>query len=108
MKSKILFTGFILLAMATLNAQTSFYDFTVKDISGKDYPLSQLKGKKVLVVNTASKCGFTPQYAGLENLYKKYNEKGLEILGFPCNQFGNQEPGTEKEIVNNFILGVLI
>jgi glutathione peroxidase len=98
MKSKILFTGFILLAMATLNAQTSFYDFTVKDISGKDYPLSQLKGKKVLVVNTASKCGFTPQYAGLQELYEKYGKDDFVIIGFPANNFAEQEPGSNEEI----------
>jgi glutathione peroxidase len=98
MNSKILFTGFILFAMATLNAQTSFYDFTVKDISGKDYPLSQLKGKKVLVVNTASKCGFTPQYAGLQELYEKYGKDDFVIIGFPANNFAEQEPGSNEEI----------
>jgi len=74
------------------------YDFTVKDIHGKSVRLSQYKGKALLIVNTASKCGFTPQYKGLEALYKKLNGKGLEILGFPCNQFGAQEPGSEGEI----------
>jgi len=76
----------------------SIYDFTVKDIHGKDVKLDQYKGKALLIVNTASKCGFTPQYKGLEALYGKLKGKGLEILGFPCNQFGAQEPGTEAEI----------
>lgn len=76
----------------------NFFDFTVKDASSQPYDLSQHKGKTVLVVNVASKCGFTPQYAGLENLHKKYKDQGLVILGFPCNQFGSQEPGTDSEI----------
>ena len=76
----------------------SIYDFTVNDIHGKPVKLDKYKGKVVLVVNTASKCGFTPQYKGLESLYRKYRDKGLEVLGFPCNQFGGQEPGSEKEI----------
>jgi glutathione peroxidase len=76
----------------------SIYDFTVKDIHGKDVKLDKYKGKTLLIVNTASKCGFTPQYKGLEALYEKLSAKGLEILGFPCNQFGAQEPGTEAEI----------
>ena len=74
------------------------YDFTVKDIHGKSVKLSAYKGKPLLIVNTASECGFTPQYKGLEALYKKLHGKGLEILGFPCNQFGAQEPGSEAEI----------
>ena len=74
------------------------YDFTVKNIRGKNVKLDSFKGKALLIVNTASECGFTPQYKGLEKLYEKLQDKGLEILGFPCNQFGAQEPGTEKEI----------
>jgi glutathione peroxidase len=74
------------------------YDFTVKDIHGKSVKLDKYKGKPLLIVNTASKCGFTPQYKGLEALYEKLHGKGLEILGFPCNQFGEQEPGSEAEI----------
>ena len=79
----------------------NFYDFVAKDINGKDINMNQYKGKVVLVVNTASKCGFTPQFKGLEELYNEYKEKGFEILGFPCNQFKNQDPKSNKEI-NNF------
>lgn len=82
----------------TLSAQKSFHDFTVKDINGNDYPLSNLKGKKVLVVNTASKCGLTPQYEGLQELYEKYGGDNFEIIGFPANNFAKQEPGTNEEI----------
>ena len=76
----------------------SIYDFTVKTRRGEDYELSALRGKVVLVVNTATGCGFTPQYEGLEKLYEKYHDKGFEILDFPCNQFRNQAPGTDEEI----------
>jgi glutathione peroxidase len=74
------------------------YDFSALTIDGIDLPLSEFRGRALLIVNVASKCGFTPQYAGLEALYKKYHERGLEVLGFPCNQFGLQEPGEESEI----------
>lgn len=76
----------------------SFFDFSVLSNKNEPYPLSQHKGKVILIVNVASKCGYTNQYKGLEELYKKYDEKGLMILGFPCNQFGAQEPGTDEEI----------
>lgn len=76
----------------------NLYDLKVKRSNGEDLELSTLKGKVLLVVNTATGCGFTPQYEALENLYKKYHEKGLEILDFPCNQFGHQAPGTDDEI----------
>ncbi len=73
-------------------------DFTVKDLQGASVNLSDYSGKVLLVVNTATGCGFTPQYSGLQMLYDKYKDKGLEILDFPCNQFGNQAPGTNEEI----------
>ena len=79
---------------------TSAYDFSAKNIDGEEQSLNDYKGKAMLAVNTASKCGFTPQYAGLEKLYKKYEDKGLVVLGFPCDQFGHQEPGNEDEIKN--------
>jgi glutathione peroxidase len=74
------------------------YDFSVKDIHGKEQKLDRYRDKVVLIVNVASKCGFTPQYKGLEALYEKMHSRGLEVLGFPCNQFGAQEPGSEQEI----------
>jgi glutathione peroxidase len=79
---------------------SSFYNFSVKNIDGKEESLSKFKGKVLLIVNVASKCGFTPQYKDLQTLYQKYQAKGLEILAFPCNQFGAQEPGDEAEIKN--------
>lgn len=82
----------------TAFSQGNFHDFVVKDINGKDYKFSQLKGKKVIVVNTASKCGFTPQYEDLEKLYKEFGGKDFVIIGFPANNFLHQEPGTDKEI----------
>ncbi len=75
-----------------------FYKLTATSLNGQPVPMSDFAGKIVLVVNTASHCGFTPQYAGLETLYKKYADQGLVVLGFPCNQFGNQEPGGADEI----------
>ncbi len=77
---------------------TSIYDFSAQTITGKEQSLGDYRGKVLLVVNTASKCGFTPQFAGLEELYEKYKDKGLEILGFPCNQFAKQDPGSDSEI----------
>jgi len=76
----------------------SIYDYKVKKRDGSEFNLSDLKGKVVLIVNTATGCGFTPQYDGLEKLYKNYHTRGLEILDFPCNQFGHQAPGTDDEI----------
>lgn len=75
-----------------------FYTLSAQSITGNDIPMQTYEGKTILVVNTASKCGLTPQYEGLEALYNKYKDQGLIILGFPCNQFGNQEPGDEKSI----------
>jgi glutathione peroxidase len=83
-----------------LQPAKSFYDFTVKTINGEDFALSSLKGKKVLVVNTASKCGYTPQYADLEKLYKEYGGDHFVIIGFPANNFLSQEPGSNEEIEN--------
>ena len=80
---------------ATVHAPTTIYDFSMKTIDGKVVPLSKFKGKVLLVVNVASKCGNTPQYAGLETMYSQDKHKGFAILGFPCNQFGGQEPGTD-------------
>ena len=77
-----------------------FYDYKVKNILGEELSMSEYKGKVVLIVNTASKCGFTKQYEGLEELYEKYKDQGFVILGFPCNQFGAQEPGDNAEIKN--------
>nr|WP_321406625.1 glutathione peroxidase [uncultured Carboxylicivirga sp.] len=77
---------------------SQFYQFEANSLQGKPVSMEEYKGKTVLVVNTASKCGLTPQFEGLESMYKKYKEKGLVILGFPCNQFANQEPGDEKSI----------
>jgi glutathione peroxidase len=93
-------TTLALLAMMNIPnpAPNSIYDFTMKDIDGKPQSLKKFKGKVVLVVNVASKCGLTPQYAGLQAMYKKYEKDGLVVLGFPANNFGGQEPGSEEEI----------
>jgi glutathione peroxidase len=79
-------------------AMTSIYDFSARTLQGKDVSLADYRGKAMLIVNTASKCGFTPQYEGLETLYKAHRAEGLVVLGFPCNQFGAQEPGSADEI----------
>lgn len=94
---KIFTTLLALGTLFTVNAQ-SIHQFKVKTLEGKDFDLSSLKGKKVMVVNTASECGFTPQYKELEALYEKYKDKNFVIVGFPCNDFGGQEPGTSGEI----------
>jgi len=78
----------------------SFHDLTAKDINGKEYKMSDLKGKKVMVVNVASHCGYTPQYSQLQEVYDKYKDKNFVILGFPCNQFMGQEPGSNSEILD--------
>jgi glutathione peroxidase len=78
----------------------TIYDFQARTIDGKELSFSDYRGKVLLIVNVASQCGFTPQYQGLEDLYKKYHESGFLVLGFPCNQFGGQEPGRETEIKN--------
>jgi len=81
-----------------------FYNFTAKSLQGKETEMKAFQGKTILVVNTASKCGLTPQFEGLEKLYQKYREKEFVILGFPCNQFANQEPGDEKSISEGCLL----
>ena len=97
MKSITLIFSLILISSIAFS-QKSFYDFKVKDIDGKDFDLSSLKGKKVLVVNTASKCGLTPQYKQLEEVFEKYGGEKFTIIGFPANNFMKQEPGTDSEI----------
>jgi glutathione peroxidase len=96
-----LFAG-LMLNIISMNGQSqntgSFYDFKVRTLEGQEFDLAQLKGKKVLVVNTASKCGFTPQYEGLQKLYEKYGGDHFTIIGFPANNFMRQEPGTNKQI----------
>jgi glutathione peroxidase len=92
------FSMFLFNKTISADSTASIYDFSANTIDGKTKPLSDYKGKVLLIVNTASKCGFTPQFEGLEALYKKYKDKGFEILGFPSNQFANQDPGTNAEI----------
>ena len=98
MKTIVLMMVSLLFAVSLEAQNKSFYDFAVKTIDGKEFSLSSLKGKKVLVVNVASKCGLTPQYAQLEKLYEKYKDKDFVIIGFPANNFMGQEPGSNEEI----------
>ena len=98
LKSIVTMIGAITFLSVAAQAADSVYDIPLKDIDGKDASLKPYKGQVILVVNVASKCGFTPQYTALEALYKKYTLEGLVICGFPCNQFGKQEPGTDSEI----------
>ncbi len=93
-----LFIGLAASSLYADPAQGTVYSFKMRDIDGKMVSLAKYKGQVILIVNVASKCGHTPQYAGLETLYEKYKEKGFVILGFPCNQFRNQEPGTAAQI----------
>ena len=95
---RLMFCLMAMMSMLTLSAQSSIYDFTVKNDAGKDVSIAEYKGKVLLIVNTATRCGFTPQYEELEALYEKYSKDGFEILDFPCNQFGEQAPGTIQEI----------
>ena len=95
---KILTILAALCAIACTAGKTTIYDFTAEANNGEQVNFKDYKGKVLLVVNTASKCGFTPQYDGLEALYKKYKDQGLVVIGFPCDQFGHQEPGTDGEI----------
>lgn len=103
MKYTFFIISFTLLSLFSAKAQnmpadSNFYNFKNTSLDGKEISMKEYEGKVVLIVNTASKCGFTPQYEGLEALYKKYSSKGLVVLGFPCNQFASQEPGNAEEI----------
>jgi glutathione peroxidase len=93
-----LFFGALLIMASSLFAASGIYGFTLNSIEGKPVPLADYEGKVVLVVNVASQCGYTPQYSALEAVYEKYKDQGLVILGFPANNFGAQEPGTNEEI----------
>jgi len=107
MFSKKIYLAYILLVMFSFITKSDaqykklFFDFDIENIDGEDIKLSKYKGKTILLVNVASKCGFTKQYSGLQELYDKYKDKGFVIIGVPSNQFGGQEPGTNEEI-NNF------
>jgi len=98
MKSIFIYILFSFLSISAFAQSQNFHDYVVKTIYGEEYPLSQLKGKKVLVVNVASKCGLTPQYEQLQALYEKYQHENFIIIGFPSNDFREQEPGTPEEI----------
>ncbi len=98
MKILILLAAALILQIISVRAADSIYDIPLKDIDGKDASLKPYAGKVVLIVNVASKCGYTPQYTALEAIYQKYKDQGLVVCGFPCNQFGGQEPGTDAEI----------
>lgn len=95
---KLITSIMLIMTVSAVMAQESIYSFKVKDDKGAEVSLEQYKGKVLLIVNTATRCGFTPQYKDLEAMYEKYNEQGFEILDFPCNQFGAQAPGTIAEI----------
>lgn len=97
MKTLALIAALLVMTQFTMHAE-SIYDLKLKDIDGKETSLKPYQGKVLLIVNVASKCGYTKQYDGLEAVYEKYKDKGLVVLGFPCNQFGGQEPGTNEEI----------
>jgi glutathione peroxidase len=98
MNNTLLALAAMLMTAVSLRAADSLYDLPLKDIDGKDVTLKPYAGKVLLLVNVASHCGFTPQYAALESVYQKYSPQGLVVCGFPCNQFGGQEPGTDAEI----------
>jgi glutathione peroxidase len=98
MKKVVVLMIAVIMSIGAIAQNKTFHDYTVKDIEGKKYDLSQLKGKKVLVVNVASKCGFTPQYKDLQELYKTYKDSNFVVIGFPANNFMKQEPGTNEEI----------
>ena len=98
MKICLILCGLLLLQVVYAQVASSIFNIPLRDIEGKASSLEPYEGKVLLIVNVASKCGYTPQYAGLEALYKKYKDKGFLVLGFPCNQFGGQEPGTSEQI----------
>ncbi len=98
MKMILITSAVLSLTLTSVRAVDSIYEIPLKDIDAKSTSLKPYTGKVLLVVNVASKCGYTPQYSALEALYEKYKDKGLTVLGFPCNQFGGQEPGTNEEI----------
>src|ERR1039458_3645728 len=98
MKTYLIMCAAMLLPAVLAQAADTLYGPPLKDIDGKSTSLKAYEGKVLLIVNVASKCGYTPQYAGLEALQEKYKDKGFTVLGFPCNQFGGQEPGTNEEI----------
>ncbi len=98
MKTILILSALLFLQVVFAHAVESIYDISLKDIDGKSTSLKAYQDKVLLIVNVASKCGYTPQYAGLETLYEKYKSRGFYVLGFPCNQFGGQEPGTNEEI----------
>lgn len=93
-----IFLALLLVGTVAMAGEKSIYDFTMNSIDGESTPLSKFQGKVVLVVNVASRCGFTPQYSALEKVYEKYKDRGFVIVGFPANNFGGQEPGTDQEI----------
>jgi glutathione peroxidase len=98
LKTCVVLTGLVLASTLVGGPAPMLYDIPLKDIDGKSTSLKAYQGKVLVVVNVASKCGYTPQYSGLEALYRKYKDKGLVLLGFPCNDFGSQEPGTNEQI----------
>src|SRR5436190_291236 len=98
MKPMLRIAAFLIMSSLPVFAAASIYDIKLKDIDGKETSLAPYKGKVLLIVNVASKCGYTPQYKSLEATFEKYKGKGFEVLGFPCNQFGGQEPGTNEQI----------
>ena len=98
MKTLVLLAAITFIQILAAGAAETIYDIPLKDIDGKDTSLKPYQGKVLLIVNVASKCGFTPQYTALEAIYQKYQSQGLVVCGFPCNQFGGQEPGTDAEI----------
>ncbi len=106
MKTKSIYTFLLIMTVAVgllscnsnTNEMNTIYNYTALSNKGKEMNFADYKGKVLLIVNTASKCGFTPQYDGLESLYQKYKDQGLVIIGFPCDQFGHQEPGTDEQI----------